>query len=150
MFCSTLRWILKILGVLIYEKIISSYEIDSINCCCIEKFYDQFNKEFLNFQIKWKKMSVTHFISNAVQCSNKIEQTEQPRWPSGLAPPGCDPGDPGSSPTSSSLHGACFSLCLCLCLSLSFSLSLSIMNKWIKSLKKNLIIQNMYLTTPIF
>ena len=28
---------------------------------------------------------------------------------------GCDPGDPGSSPTSGSLHGACFSLCLCLC-----------------------------------
>ena len=25
---------------------------------------------------------------------------------------GCDPGDPGSSPTSGSLHGACFSLCL--------------------------------------
>ena len=28
---------------------------------------------------------------------------------------GCDPGDPGSSPMSVSLHGACFSsLCLCL------------------------------------
>ena len=38
---------------------------------------------------------------------------------------GCDPGDPGSSPTSGSLHGACFSLFLCLCL----SLSLSVMNK---------------------
>ena len=32
---------------------------------------------------------------------------------------GRDPGPLGSSPTSSSLHGACFSLCLCLCLSLS-------------------------------
>ena len=32
--------------------------------------------------------------------------------------PGCDPGDPGSSPMSGSLHGACFSLCLC-CVSLS-------------------------------
>ena len=31
----------------------------------------------------------------------------------------CDPGVPGSSPTSGSLHGACFSVCLCLCLSLS-------------------------------
>ena len=39
--------------------------------------------------------------------------------------PGPDPGDLGSSPTSGSLHGACFSLCLCLCLSLSLSLSLS-------------------------
>ncbi len=26
--------------------------------------------------------------------------------------PGPDPGDQGSSPTSGSLHGACFSLCL--------------------------------------
>ena len=33
--------------------------------------------------------------------------------------PGCDPGVPGSSPTSGSLHGACFFLPLCLCLSLS-------------------------------
>ena len=33
--------------------------------------------------------------------------------------PGCDPGVPGSSPVSGSLHGACFSLCLCLCLSVS-------------------------------
>ena len=30
---------------------------------------------------------------------------------------------PGWSPTSGSLHGACFSLCLCLCLSLSLCLS---------------------------
>ena len=39
-----------------------------------------------------------------------------PGWLSGLAPAfssGCDPGDPGSSPTSGSLHGACFSLSLC-------------------------------------
>ena len=43
--------------------------------------------------------------------------------------PGCDNGDPGSSPASGSLHGACFSLCLCLCLSLSLSLSLSACHK---------------------
>ena len=46
----------------------------------------------------------------------------QPRWLGGLAPafgPGQDPGDPGLSPVSGSLHGACFSFCLCLCLSLS-------------------------------
>ena len=41
--------------------------------------------------------------------------------------PGPDPGDPGLSPMSGSLHEACFSLCLCLCLSLSLSLS-----EWIK------------------
>ena len=41
--------------------------------------------------------------------------------------PGCDPGDPGLSPTSGSLHGACFSLCLCLCP--PPSLSISLMNK---------------------
>ena len=47
-----------------------------------------------------------------------------PGWLSGLAPvsaPGHDPGVPGSSPTSGSLHGAC--VCLCL------SLSMSLMNK---------------------
>ena len=47
-----------------------------------------------------------------------------PGWLSSLVPafsPGPDPGVPGSSPTSGSLHGACFSLCLCLCLSLSVS-----------------------------
>ena len=51
-----------------------------------------------------------------------------PGWLRGLAPafsPGHDPGDLGSSPTSGSLHGACFSLCLCLCP----SISLSLMNK---------------------
>ena len=39
--------------------------------------------------------------------------------------PRADPGDQGSSPTSGSLHGACFSLCLCLCLSLSLSFCVS-------------------------
>ena len=38
--------------------------------------------------------------------------------------PGHDPGAPGSSPTSGSLHGGCFSsLCLCLCFSLSLCVS---------------------------
>ena len=53
-----------------------------------------------------------------------------PGWLSGLAPA----FGPGWSPTSGSLHGACFSLCLCLCLALS--LSVSLMNKETKSLKK--------------
>ena len=51
---------------------------------------------------------------------------EIPGWLSGLAPafgPGQDPGVPGLSPVSGSLHGACFSLCLCLCLSLSLCVS---------------------------
>ena len=39
--------------------------------------------------------------------------------------PGPDPGGLGSSPTSGSLHGACFSLCLCLCRSLALSLCVS-------------------------
>ena len=58
----------------------------------------------------------------------KIELPGDPWWLSGLAPafgPEHDPGVPGSSPTSGSRQGACFSLCLCLCLSLSLSLSLS-------------------------
>ena len=52
-----------------------------------------------------------------------------PGWLSGLVPDigsGCDPGVPGSSPTSGSLREACFSLCLCLCPSLSLSLSLCV------------------------
>ena len=50
------------------------------------------------------------------------EKSGIPGWLSGLAPafgPGCNPGVPGSSPTSGSWHGACFSLRLCLWLSLS-------------------------------
>ena len=56
----------------------------------------------------------------------KNKREGQPRWLSSLAPafgPGHDSGVPGSSPTSGSLHGACFSLCLCLCLSLSLWVS---------------------------
>ena len=41
---------------------------------------------------------------------------------------GCDPGDPGSSLASGSLHGPCFSLCLCL--------SLSLYRSWIKKQKQ--------------
>ena len=47
----------------------------------------------------------------------------QPWWLkfSAAFSPGCDPGVPGLSLTSGSLHGACFSLCLSLCLSLCVS-----------------------------
>ena len=48
------------------------------------------------------------------------------QWFSAAYSPGRDPEDPGSSSTSGSLHGACFSLCLCLCHSLSLSLSLCV------------------------
>ena len=37
------------------------------------------------------------------------------QWFSAAFSTGCDPRDPGSSPTKGSLHGACFSLCLGLC-----------------------------------
>ena len=50
------------------------------------------------------------------------------QWFSAAFSSGRDPGDPGSSPMSGSLHGACFTLCLCLCLSLS-PLSVFLMNK---------------------
>ena len=47
--------------------------------------------------------------------------------------PGHDPGVPGPSTTSGSLHGACFSLCLCRCVSAHPpSLSLSLINKILK------------------
>ena len=43
----------------------------------------------------------------------KVSDLGIPGWRSDLEPafgPGRDPGDPGSNPTSGSLHGACFSL----------------------------------------
>ena len=49
-----------------------------------------------------------------------------PGWLSGLVPafgPERYPRALGSSPMSSSLHGACFSLCLCLCPSVCVCLS---------------------------
>ena len=52
--------------------------------------------------------------------------TGAPGWLSGWVSAfssGRDPGDLGSSPTSGSMRGSCFSLCLCLCHSLSLSLS---------------------------
>ena len=67
---------------------------------------------------------------------DKFRAAQVAQWFSTAFSPGPYPGDLGSSPTSGSLHGACFSFCLCLCLSLSLSLSLS---AWInKNLKKNL------------
>ena len=48
----------------------------------------------------------------------KIKSQGNPGWLSGLVPAfdsGHDPRIPGSSPTSGSLPGDCFSLCLCLC-----------------------------------
>ena len=60
------------------------------------------------------------------QIVNYKEQTREARvaqWFSTAFSPGPDPGDLGSSPTSSSLHGACFFHCLWLCLTLSLCLS---------------------------
>ena len=54
------------------------------------------------------------------------------QWFSTAFNPGPDPGDLGSSPTSGSLHGACFSLCLCLCLSLSVCVSHELRNEIFK------------------
>ena len=52
----------------------------------------------------------------------------QPQWHGGLVPP----SDPGSSPTSGSLHGACFSASPSACL----SASVSVVNKFFLNLKK--------------
>ena len=61
-------------------------------------------------------------------------QLPHEKWYSWVAPvvqlfsaacsPGPDPGVPGLSPKSGSLHGACFSLCLCLSFSVYVSLLL--------------------------
>ena len=63
--------------------------------------------------------------ANHTSHRSKIENTGTPRWLRGLAPafgPGHDPGVLGSSPTSGSLRGACFS-------PLPVSLPVSLRNK---------------------
>ena len=84
--------------------------------CALEKnvYSVAFGCKILYISVKsiWSSVSFKALVSGI------------PGWLNSLAPalgPGRDPGVPGSSPTSNSLHGACFSLCLCLCLSLSVS-----------------------------
>ena len=51
----------------------------------------------------------TVLIDSAFLCSDKKQDEGIPGWLNGLVPafgPGRDPGGPGSSPTSGSLHGA--------------------------------------------
>ena len=55
----------------------------------------------------------SHTLQHQPPC--KFSELGMPGWFRGWASafgPGCDPGVLGSSPTSGSLHGACFSLCL--------------------------------------
>ena len=59
-----------------------------------------------------------HFIDEEIEGAARVAQ-----WFSTAFGPEPDPGNPGSSPVSGSLHEACFSLCLCLCLSLALCLS---------------------------
>ena len=68
----------------------------------------------LQFHPKKKGKYSTISILRAVWVVQHFSTAFSP-WP--------DPGDPGSSPASGSLHGACFSLCLCLCLSLCLCIS---------------------------
>ena len=72
-----------------------------------------------------KGSHLEQFQNDSVTVVKKYEYGEAPvvqRF-SAACSLGCDPGDPGWSPTSGFLHGACFSL------GLSVSLSLSLMNK---------------------
>ncbi|XP_077720726.1 cotranscriptional regulator ARB2A isoform X19 [Canis aureus] len=85
---------------------------------------------------EWMRENCCNWVSSSEPLDTSVESmlpdcprvsAGTPGWLSGLASafcPGRDPGVLGSSPTSGSLHGACFSLCLYLCLSLSVSLSL--------------------------
>ncbi|XP_072647567.1 cotranscriptional regulator ARB2A isoform X21 [Canis lupus baileyi] len=85
---------------------------------------------------EWMRENCCNWVSSSEPLDTSVESmlpdcprvsAGTPGWLSGLASafcPGRDPGVLGSSPTSGSLHGACFSLCLYLCLSLSLSLSL--------------------------
>ena len=71
-------------------------------------------REALTAEIRVKKKQSE--MKNAItEIQNRLEGI--PGWLSGLAPAfglGRDPGVPGWSLASGSLHGACFSLCLCL------------------------------------
>ena len=80
------------------------------------------NLEILGQQ--WLKSQDT-FCSSEGTSKSLREAAGVTQWFSTTFSSGCDPGDPGSSPTSGSLHGAYFSLCLCLC----FSPSVSLMNE---------------------
>ena len=54
--------------------------------------------------------------------------------------PGCDPGDPGSSPTLGSLHEACFSLLV----SLPLNICVSFVNNSTKSSKNKLFVVSVW------
>ena len=69
----------------------------------------------------WTSSAIHEFSSWFVASKQSIWAARVAQRFSSAFSPGPDPGDLGSSPTSGSLHGACFSLCLCLCLSLSVS-----------------------------
>ena len=88
---------------------------------------------------EWEKIFANDVSDKGLVSKIYKELIGIPGWRSGLVPafgPGRDPGDPGSNPTSGSLHGACFSLCLCLCPSLSLSVCVYLYEKINKILKK--------------
>ena len=89
---------------------------------------------FSPFASIYSKISLQHFVGEKIQLwkSSTGAAPVVQRF-SAACRSGRDPGDPGSSPTSGSLHGACFSLCLCLCLSLSLYVSHGEINKIFKT-----------------
>ena len=66
--------------------------------------------------------NITSYIQDLTKENKILGQPRVAQQFSTTFNPGRDLGDPGSSPTLGSQHGACFSLCLCLCLSFSVSL----------------------------
>ena len=75
-------------------------------------------------RLSGQSLAKSEFLQSVLKVWQWVAQVAQ--WFGAAFSPRCGPGDLGSSPTSGSLHGACFSLCLCLCLPLSLSLSLSL------------------------
>ena len=63
--------------------------------------------------------TVSEVVATGIRQEKRIRAAPMAQWFSATFSPGPDPGHPGWSPTSGSLHGACFSPCLCLCLSVS-------------------------------
>ena len=95
------------------KKVETSKQTKSI--CTIDKihktktwFFERINKAY-KLAIILKKKEGTNTTRNVEEGQAKRLSGFPPAFGSGH-----DPRDPGSSPTSGSLRGACFTLCLCL------------------------------------
>ena len=93
------------------------------SCCSLTGTEDNFTKgNMFYFQTEKEDRELfLHLSLFSLEIKREAARVAQ-RFSTAFSPR-CDPGDPESSPTLVSLHGACFFLCLCLYLSLSLCVS---------------------------